>query len=51
MAGERELIKYCVEQRELFLVRKCFRGWERVVRTERIITWEKERRARKHLER
>ena len=42
---------YCIDQGKVILLRKMFRGWERVVRMERIAYWEKERRARKHRER
>ena len=51
MALERELLRYCREKSDSFLLRKCFISWEKVVRLERIQHWEKERRARKHHER
>ena len=50
MTYQYELLCYASEQQKLLLLHKLFRGWERVTREERIIYWEKERRARKHYE-
>ncbi len=42
---------YYRQRRNSFLLRQYFRSWELFVRSERILYWEKERRARKHHER
>ena len=46
-----ELEAVAVYHHPLLLMGCVFRGWCRVVREERMVTWEKERRAKKHHER
>ena len=46
-----ELEAVAVHHHPLLLMGCVFRGWCRVVREERILMWEKERRAKKHHER